>query len=357
MPTPARAPHLWMRQRRARVLTPADRRAVAMAIESIRGVPVTLPLFLNGLPFCWLRSDHTRQVWAATWTGMDSIVLSLQANNFTRREWVKQLGSLSPLTMKWIDLWCCGGKPQFGTYSGTADTLRIFDDTVAGGMAHGGNVSPSVKRVVGGYSMGVAASQVLWLYDRVGDYPSCAPLNGTITMTNSASTARYNGSGLPGCLVMPTIQNVFNSGTTYKGLNYVDQGGSASVAPVTAGTFSFDSHPSSASSTTGAAIALIDANNNNCPFSPLAAGDTGVRSITSWASDATDTTGLLCFALVRPIVMFAQGVTNGSGVEEFMHQEPELDAFVYDGAHLSFLTFIQGSAQQYPQGGIYFGWE
>lgn len=325
-----------------------------MAVEAIRGVPIENPLFLDGMPIGWLRSDHTREVWFAPWTGIDGMVVSLVAGKSTRRNWCKQLGSLSPLTQKFTDLWCVGGKPPAGTYTGTAATAKAFDDTVVGGLAHGGNVSPNQKVIKDGWINSVGGPGLLWAYDRTLAYEACTVPSGTVTMTNSVSMGRYNGSGLPGCLVMPTVQTVLVNGPAMTAMVYVNQGGSSSNAALST-AYAIDTHVATQTNLIGSGLALVNAANGAIPFVPLAAGDTGVRSITSVTYNGVDT-GTICFACVRPLVLLANSTALAPAAFDYVHQVPCLDDFVYDGAHISFLAYIQTAAQQWSMGGLGFAW-
>lgn len=339
-------------RRKSYVRTPAQAMALAMAVEAIRGVPVTCPLYLDGEPMGLLRSDHTGDVWHSA--GISSLVVAFQNGQTTRRNWCKQVGALSPLTLKYTDLWCVGGKPQAGTYSGSAGTSRAFDDTIAGGLVHGGNVSPKIKFAKEGWIGSIGGAGVHWLYDRVLDYPTNTPINGTATLTQSATAARYNGSGLPGLLVMPTVQTALANGPAVTAMVYVDQGGSSSSAPLST-LYVLDTHVATQTNLIGSGLALVTTGNHPVPFIPLAAGDSGARSVTSITYNGVDT-GTICIALVRPLVLLANSVATVSAAYDFVHQIPCLDDVVYDGAHLSFLAYQHSSAQQWAMGGISFGW-
>lgn len=341
-------------QRKSAVRTPAEARALAIAVEAIRGVPVTNPLFLDGEPVGWLRSDHTREVWFAPWTGINDMIVSFVAGQTTRRSWCKQLGALSPITLKWTDLWCVGGKPQAGTYTGTANTSKAFDDTIAGGLAHGGNVSPKQKIIKDGWINSIGGAGLIWAYDRTLAYESWTTTNGTTTLTQSATMGRYNGSGLPGCLVMPTVQNALTVGPNLTAMVYVDQAGSSSSAPLST-AYALDTHVATQTNLIGSGLALVNAGNGAIPFVPLAAGDTGVRSITSVTANGAET-GTVCLACIRPLVMLANSAPLLPAQYDYVHQIPCLDDIVYDGAHISFLSYIQTAAQQFCMGGLSFGW-
>lgn len=351
----ATSPQVRVARRKSYVRTPAEVAAIDTAVEAIRGVPITNPLFLDGAPVGLLRSDHTREVWFSPVTKINDIIVALEAGQSCRRNWVKQIGSLSPITLKWNDLWCAGGKPQAGTYTGTAHTARQFDDTVAGGLAHGGNVSPKQKFIKDGWVNSFGAAALLWAYDRVLAYESNTPTNGVTTMTNTLAAQRYNGAGLPGLLVMPTIQTVIATGPALSAMSYVNQAGSTIAAPLSSLIYILDTHGATQTNLQGSNLALVTTNNHAVPFVPLGVSDTGVRSINSVTFNAADT-GSVCFALVRPLVMLANSGAQIPAMYDWLHQMPELDAIVYDGAHISFMQYLVGSAQQWGQGGLGFGW-
>lgn len=341
-------------RRKSRVRTLGEIAAFDMAVEAIRGVPVECPLYVDGEPLGYLRSDHTRDVWFSPVTGINDIIVALEADQSCRRNWCKQVGSLSPPTLKWTDLWCVGGKPQAGTYTGTAKTSKGFADTDPGGLAHGGNVSPKQKFIKEGWINSFGGPGLIWAYDRVLAYESCTPVNGVLTMIQSATAARYNGSGLPGLMVMPTVQTVLATGPAMTAMSYVDQGGTTSSAPLST-TYVLDTHVSTQTNLIGSGLALVTTNNHAVPFVPLAPGDTGARSIVSFTCNAADT-GSVCMALVRPLVLLANTGAQIPAAYDYVHQMPCLDDVVHDGAHISFLQYLQGSAQMFSQGGLSFGW-
>lgn len=346
------SPQVRVKRRKSLVRTPAEITAVAMAVEAIRGVPITCPLYLDGEPLGLLRSDQSGDVWYSV--GIDDLIVAFEAGQTCRRNWCKQLGSLSPVTLKWTDLWCVGGKPQAGTYTGSAATAKAFDDTVPGGLAHGGNVSPKQKFIKDGWIYSNGGPGVTWVYDRVLAYESCTPTNGTTTMTNTVSAARYNGSGLPGLFVMPTIQTVIASGPAMTAMAYVDQTGTSQSAPLST-LYVLDTHGATQTNLIGANLALVTTGNAPVPFVPLVAGSTGVRSITSVTFNGADT-GSICFVLMRPLVFLANSQVQIPAAYDYVHQMPCLDDRVYDGAHISFLQYLHLAAQQFAQGGVGFGW-
>jgi hypothetical protein len=78
------------------------------------------------------------------------------------------------------------------------------------------------------------------------------------------------------------------------------------------------------------------------PFLPLAAGDTGVRSIQSVTFSTADV-GLIALVLVKPIAGCLLRGIDAPAELDFMVDAPSLPV-VADGAYLNFLAYPAGNA-------------
>lgn len=338
--------------------TVGEQTAFQMAVEAIRGLPLTLPLILDGKFIGLLRSENnSRAVWFSPFTDTSSIMTALYANQRTGQIWYKNVAIFSPLATRWYDLWCVGGDPQGGSYTGTAATARPLDNTVVGGLAHGPNVSPLNKHIISGWAHAFGQPNVSYVYDRVLTYESLPLTSTTTTMTNTLPAQRYNGSGLPGMLLFPTLQTTlsFAGSGAFATLTYVDQGGASSSALVTSANSGIDTHSTNASNTVPAQQALNNSGSFFHPFLPLAAGDTGARSITSFTVASVASSGLMCMVLMRPLLLVANSSSLNPSQFDFLRQWVQMP-IVVDGAHISMMTYFANSSSPWFQGSLDFVW-
>lgn len=342
------------------LLSATERAAFRMAMASVAGHPIVVPLFIDGVPRGHLRGEAgSRDVWHAAWSTNDNMSTALAAGQRLSKFWVKNPSSWSPLANKWFDLWPLSGDPQAGSYTGTAATARQIDSSVAGGLTLGGNVSTNTKHIVSAWATSNGQPTVAYLYDRVLTYEACTITGGLVSMTNTLAAQRYIAAGQHGLLLMPTVQTtvVLPGSSGISALVYVDQGGtSGQAAPMNATTYQFDTHPVTPTTSVPAQCVICDANLGQTPFLPLAAGDSGVRSVTSYTTNAAATSGTFCLALVRPLVLLANSGSRNTCRYDYSKMLPCLP-IVYDGAHVSLLAFFNGSAAQTMfQGAIDVGW-
>lgn len=87
------------------------------------------------------------------------------------------------------------------------------------------------------------------------------------------------------------------------------------------------------------------------PFVPLAAGDTGIRSIEQIRNDATYTSNEYSVAMVKPLITLPLTTIGVAGEREFKSQLPSLPR-VYDGAALYWLYY---SGANTPANSAFYG--
>jgi hypothetical protein len=272
---------------------------------------------------------HPGRGWRFGWTGLDDLIS--ETTRFGKSKSTVFCRSKSSNFGFWNDFWPVRGNPEPGTYTGTALTFRQLDDTVAGGLPHGGNVSPDTKHVLwaglGGSNEGRMVMGML--YDRVGTYEACPMNSSTQTMTNTLTPQRYTTS----LGIMATNQvAITGASVVLSALTYTNQGGSSKAVPAP-GNYGFNAWNSTAGP--GQTAAVVDcggavAAGGGAPFLPLAAGDSGVQNVISYTS-TTDATGTFCFVLGYPIAYFG---FDGPALKDLFRACVAMERIV-DGAHLS----------------------
>ena len=329
----------------------------------VRGVGF-LPVLAGGKVLAWTdgREYHPGKGWNASPTGFDDLISEYVAGKSLVKPWSKYGDVLGRgQNWGWNDFFPCAGNPQPGSYTGTAKTLRQLDDTVAGAMYHGGNVSTDTKHLLwqqynqANIFGGLNNLGVLLIVDRVATYEACPMGTSTQSMTNSLTAQRYVGTGLPGLQIVCTTQvNHTSNGGTLASLTYVDQDNNSTSLP---GPTLITLDPQQTPSTT--ACACVNSGGEQSPFLPLAAGDSGVRSITDYTTNQTDATGKLCFALVYPIAFLAIADASSSvafGMADYVRRTPGM-ARIQDGAYLNMMGLHRSNSQTvYINGMLGFGW-
>lgn len=361
------APALIRVPRKTRTGPSDSTRALLNGIRTIVGIPVTLPVWHQGRILAFVRGAYnSRQVWwrPATqadqyrfgWTTYADLTAELQLGKQKLSPWV-QGGSGGEVANIWWDDW--GGTnsgslpPHTAPYSGTAYTARQFDDTVAGAIQHGGNVSPDTKHLLEVQSLQLYS---FILYDRVLSYDNCSwNANSNQAMTNTLPAQRYIAAGQGGLQAMCTIITAGNATTAdLTLLDYTDQDGNAGAVSQDV-ALSIDPTASTTSASKSARVIcpyLTSAAINVGPFLPLGAGDGGVRSIADFTTSAANT-GVMCFALVRPLaIVNATGSASRVLIDHVTHYVPH--SRIYDGACLAILHVSSTSGQ--IQGSFKFGW-
>ena len=286
----------------------------------------------------------------------DALINEMTVNNRFLRTDVNKLISTAQVAGSWHDLgpaltgFPFGDSTATNNYAGTSLTFVATDDTSAGAIPHGGNVSALTKHIVNVMAtVGPAAAGAPWVLmcvDQLGyiriQGASSADVTGTglrtVTMTALGGGARYaTGAGCRAyisTLVAPTL-----GGPNISTFTYTNQAGTTGkTMPV---TVSMAATP---------VISQIphtgNAANRYGPFLPLASGDTGISDIESFTfSGGTaygGTSSVLVMHLVKPLFAMPILASGVASERDLVNQLPSLPRVV-DGAHLKFLLFATGA--------------
>jgi hypothetical protein len=214
----------------------------------------------------------------------------------------------------------------------------VMNDSIASGSLYtGGNVSPLTKHIINSGVVSptaVAVPGVLMLCDFLLAYPLIdANTTSPQTLTTTNALSRYtNGIG-----VKPFIVATSTLGATVVPsltISYTNQAGTP--GQVMPGIVAVNNP---ASSIAGTIIHSAAAVNSTGPFLPLAAGDTGVRSVeTVTFGTATGTASTCCLVLVKPLWYIPITTTGVMSEEDMFDQLPSMPQ-VTDGAYLGWLYY------------------
>lgn len=251
------------------------------------------------------------------------------------------------------------GSPAADSIYNTGTNLAFqatSDSTLnAGGIPHGGNVSPMTKHLISA-SVGSAAATScpakFTLVDILGFYRVTSVTTITSqTLNNTVTLPRYtDGVGVQ-AFAWNTNATALGAATPTLTLNYTNHAGVAGkTTPATL--------PTCKSAAGNSLIMYSGTGAGKYPdFIPLAQGDLGIRSIQSITLSASYVSGEFSIALCKPI-MTIPAVSIGVFTErDYVNQLPSLPQ-IQDGANLHWIMYA-GSATPVNtsfMGHLEFGW-
>jgi hypothetical protein len=287
-------------------------------------------------------------------TSMDDMLAEQTAGKFFRADWNK---SFLPTTAAVAGEWHClangAGQPPAATIYNTGTNLAFQatsdTTTTAGGLLHGGNVSPDTKHITGASFFSAATTSVpaiFMLVDLLGFYRVTSVTTTTAqTLDNTVTLPRYTTGDGVRAFMFTNSATPMGAATPNLSINYTNQAGTSgrvtpTVLPI---------------GKTAAANGLIlysgTGNGKYGPFMPMQAGDTGIRSIQSVTISVSYVSGEFSICLCKPLITLP-AITLGVACErDFVNQMPSLPR-VYDGANL---VWLQYSGAATPTNTPYFG--
>lgn len=364
------APYVQTRSKR-RYSDVAEAAAIDLACRAATFNDFVLPVCYAGRVVAWVfgerypsprvhcyrrRPGDPETMWAG-FTSIDDLIDETTNNNkILRAQWSKRLNATSAATI-WYHLAGSGGWPTYEAFAGTARTARQFDESSKPAIAHGGNVSPDTKHILSISGQAIGNSQVVFvLYDLVLSYDRCTMTNASQAMTNVLTAQRYAGAGQYGLRIMGLITTVMASSSLFTTLTYVTPGGASHTIPnpgsygvVGGATINGDTIPN------GAFWTDIGGTARSQLCLPLAAGDSGVASISDYQMSATPASGEISYLLGYPLTYFTLNSTDMMSIFDTVKQLPQLGR-VYDGGCPTLAMFVNSNSQTIQFGDIVFGW-
>ena len=273
-------------------------------------------------------------------SSMDDFITETTVNGkFFRADWNKNVFPTTAQTAgTWYSLSQGAGNPSASTLFGGGTNLafQAMDDTQAGAIPHGGNVSTDTKHIVNASAFSAAATTmpaVFMLVDMLGFYPITTTTAITAqTLSNAVSIPRYTtGAGVQAFI---TPSTVYGAGSPTVTLSYTNSAGVAARATPAA--------PALPTETTASPVGSITCSGTGSgkygPFLPLAGGDSGIRSVQSITFSASHTSGVANLVLCRPLLTLPMTTVGVAAERDLMNQVPSLPR-VFDGANLSWLMY------------------
>jgi hypothetical protein len=255
--------------------------------------------------------------------------------------YIKTTGPIVGVISRWLDLSVGAGHPTYNAYGGTPLTATPLINTTNAAVYTG--PTPSTGQTKHLHSLTVDTTSVstpatFILSDYIMHYPFI-DLDDTSeqTFTNTETLPRYtDGEGL-GCTVVclaPTSALNTNGVCT---MNYINsQGASKSTTFSILGSTSVGSIMCSGNGETGATSSQAS------PFVPLAAGDSGIRSIQSITMSA-GIGGLATFVICNPLASIPL-FTNITQTEKTFFSRTGRAPQIENGAFLHFLGCINSTS-------------
>lgn len=273
-------------------------------------------------------------------TGVDSIVTSRTSGKRRRVNFNRTVvtGATSAAG-RWHEMLSGGGTGGAMVLTGTAGAGVACDRNTIGALPLGPNVATDLQHLIGMLAItngATLAPGVILLTDIIHIYRSCALTGAPTALTNhpvwtgTGDTRMTNANEVQCSLVVTTAGTAGNGQITP---TYFDEAGNSTAAP-----------SSLYAPVATAPIGCLYGQTNTAvtvggPYMPLAAGDTGVQRIVSYAVNTGLTTGVGAFVLHRPIEEIPLAAVNTPGMLEWI-----LGERIYDDACLGMFIQIGGAA-------------
>lgn len=269
-----------------------------------------------------------------SFTSLDDLISELTAGKTTGPVAWNKLVPAAHTAGRWYDFSPLAGTPGANAWAGTALAWQNANSSSGWAMPMGAAVTPDTKHLLNAMAVtpGVVPG-VLMLVDMQGYYPGISLNVATAQTLTGTPTLRYaNGAGVKAYFVVTTA-----SGATAHNIamSYTDQSGNAgNTMPVTVSC--------TASAITSHITHSGTAASNYGPFLPLAAGDSGIRSVQTVTISAASGSGAGALVLARPLLTLPL-TTSGLAVErDLVNQVPSLPQ-IQDDACLVWLYFAGGT--------------
>lgn len=273
-------------------------------------------------------------------SGVDSIIASRTSGKFKRINWNRTVvtGATSAAG-RWHEMLSGAGSGGSMVLTGTAGAGVACNAATPGALPIGPNVATDLRHLLSAMAITGGATltpAVILLTDIIHMYRSCAlvttptALTAHPTWTGTGDTRMTNANGVECSLIVTTAGTAGNGQITP---TYLDQGGASQAAPSSLYAPSATAPAGCLYGQTNTAVTV------GGPYMPLAAGDSGVQQITSYAINTGLTTGVGCFVLHRPIAEIPLAAANVPNMLEWI-----LGERIYDDACLGMFIQIGGAA-------------
>lgn len=242
---------------------------------------------------------------------------------------------------RWHSCLTTGGTGGAMTLTGTAGVGVIFNGSTTGRLPMNAAVSPDTRhaQVFGATTASTTlVPAMLLLTDIIHVYPSCVLTGGATALSNhptwtgTGDTRMTSAVGVQASILVTTAITAGSGAIT---LTYQDEGGNAG----TAGVLYTPSATAAGGTFYGAGGAALGL---GPPMASMAAGDLGIRQITSYAIGTGATSGVGAFILHRPIARVPIALANTPGERGLLNDTVQLPR-IYDDACLGMFVQVGGA--------------
>lgn len=284
----------------------------------------------------------------------DFINKTTELGQSLRVDWNKNfLPTSAWVAWEWHCLAKWAGNPNSGSIYNTGTNLAfqaVSDTTVdAGGIQHGGNVSPASKHIVNASAFSASATScpaVLMLVDLLGFYRVSTVTTTTPQVLNNGVTLpRYTSGAGVQAFMWNTNTTAMGAATPNLSINYTNSDGTAGRATPTVLPIG------KTAAANGTILYSGTGAGKYWPFMPLQSWDKGIRSIQSVTISTSYVSGEFSIGLCRPLLTLPLTTIGVASERDLMNQVPSLPQ-VQDGANLIWITY-DGTAT--PVNTAYFG--
>lgn len=249
----------------------------------------------------------------------DNILAALTAGK--GQDYFYNKASITTVANSFWSLWTAAGQPGAGAFGGTPLAARAVTSSTTGALGFTNPTGPDILQLVGFTAASSVAAGSPLMVDRLLDYAGVSCTSTSLqTMDNTATLPRYTtGAGVQ---MFAEVTTTLGATPQTMTITYEDQDGNAGAVTTLAPVVS------------SAATRLPQVSF----FIPLAAGDSGVRSITSVQFGGSMGAGVLTLTLCRPVVELPIQVAAMMVERNMVLHTPRLFQVV-DNAALSVLLF------------------
>lgn len=260
---------------------------------------------------------------------------------FLRADWNKNfLPTTAAVAGEWHCLVKGTGNPATGSIYNTGTNLAfqaVSESTAnAGGIPHGGNVSPSTKHILNASAFTAAATVapcILMLVDLLGFYRVTSVTTATAQTTdNTVTLPRYtNGAGVQ-AFMWNTNTTALGAATPNLSIGYTNSAGTASRATPTTLPIGKTAAANGTILYSGTGLGKYG------PFLPLQSGDAGIRSIQTIQNSTSYVSGEYAVGLCKPLLTLPITTLGVACERDLVNQLPSMPK-IEDGANLVWLLY------------------
>ncbi|MFM7009122.1 MAG: hypothetical protein ACKO0Z_07270 [Betaproteobacteria bacterium] len=240
-------------------------------------------------------------------------------------------------------LWRLGSAPAAGTTPSAAPGGNAPTSATTGSLVYSNAGSGDTLHLVSSTGVATVAGMSLLLYDRI--FHVAKTINSTATEAVTGAPTRYQSTtggaadSAEGNFLFVEVGGTALAATAHNWTvcTYTDHAGNAATLP----------------SLTGNSGAIVDRLDHPAGqwFAPLAAGDSGIRTLTQMQCSAAVATGAVNFVIGHPIAWMVHPLANQVVVMDYVNTAFNLER-IFDDACLAFLEPMKNATTATTFSGI-----